>query len=60
MSYKNKLNGWIKLLIVLLVLAVIALALWVCAVKIPQVNTFFVNAWTWIKDLFTGKLLQKK
>lgn len=61
MSYtSNKLSGWIKLLIAILIIALIVTILIILANKIPQVNTFFVNIWTWIKDLFTGKLFKKK
>lgn len=61
MSYlKNKMSGWLKLVITILVLAVIVLTLVVIANKVPAVNTFFVNVWNWIKDLFTGKLFKKK
>lgn len=60
MSYKTKLSGWIKFLIASLIIALIVTTLIILANKIPQVNTFFVNIWTWIKDLFTGKLFKKK
>lgn len=60
MSYKTKLSGWIKFLIAFLIIALIVTTLIILANKIPQVNTFFVNIWTWIKDLFTGKLFKKK
>lgn len=60
MSYKTKLSGWIKFLIASLIIALIVTTLIILANKIPQVNTFFVNIWKWIKDLFAGKLFKKK
>ena len=60
MSYtRNKLSGWFKLLIVILVLALVVTTLMVLANKIPQVSMFFTSIWSWIKDLFTGKLFKK-
>lgn len=59
MRYSYKMSGWMKFLIAMLIIAVLVLTGVVLYNKVPAVATFFDKCWTWICDLFTGKLFKK-